>query len=108
LRTPHAKLAGPATAPVVPVAQSAPVAATAGHTKEAPASHDPELVAGTHSADEVTSPASKPETTRTDSERYAARQSRDLEGYRGGDAVVITTSTLLIVLVVLLIVLIIT
>jgi hypothetical protein len=53
---------------------------------------------------------SEPKPAERDITRYAERQqrSRDLLGYRGGDAVVITTSTLIIILLVVLLIVLLT
>jgi hypothetical protein len=53
-------------------------------------------------------PSLTPASVALDAERYASRESRKAEAYRGGDVIVITTTTLLIALLVVLIVVLIT
>ena len=45
------------------------------------------------------------ESARADAQRYAERQSQNLERYRGGDTVVITVSTVLLVLLIVVLIL---
>jgi hypothetical protein len=105
LRAPQAKIARPAAVPAVPVA---PVTAATTRMEEASAPQDSQLAARSQSSNQATSLASKTDTTRADADRYARRQSRELEGYRGGDVIVITTGTVIIVLLVVLLILLIT
>jgi hypothetical protein len=90
LRTPRAPRAWAAPSP--PVAPSARLSAQ-------PSQPTPTLDAR---------PSLTPASVALDAERYASRESRKAEGYRGGDVIVITTTTLLIALLVVLIVLLLT